>query len=59
MVRQLQADYNGLYEHRENDLNDLGAVGSGIVALSDQFVHLSHGVFANSNAQLLSPACET
>jgi len=39
----------------EDNLDDLGAVGSEIGTLSDQFVHFLHDLFINSNAEFLFP----
>jgi len=37
-----------LNERCEDGFNDLGAAGSEIVTLSDQFVHFSHDFFVNT-----------
>ena len=43
----------GLNERREDGLDDLGAVGSEIVTLSDQFVYFSGDLGCNSDSELL------
>jgi hypothetical protein len=46
-----------LNERCEDGLDDLGAAGSEIVTLSDQFVHFSDDLFVNSNAEFLFLPC--
>ena len=43
----------GLNERHEDGLNDLGAAGSEIVTLSDQFVYFSGNLGYNSDSELL------
>jgi len=43
----------GLNECCEDGFDDLGAAGSEIVTLIDQFIHFSHDFLVNSDAELL------
>jgi hypothetical protein len=43
----------GLNERCEDGFDDLGAVGSEIVTLIDQFIYFSHDSLVNSDAELL------
>jgi len=43
----------GVNERCEDGFDDLGAAGSEIVTLSDQFIHFSHDFLVNSDAELI------